>query len=429
MSNIMKHFETLTKIPHCSKAAGNMTEFLTNFARNRGYTVEVDGHKNILAKKGKPVICLQSHYDMVCVGRAPDIKTRVKDGWMDAEDSSLGADNGIGVAMMMEIMETGEETELLFTADEEVGLIGATHLDFTLDSKYMLNLDSEDEGEVYIGCAGGADITATKTYNSVEGEGEWYEITIDGLPGGHSGLAIHKNIPSSVKLICEYLLNNGVEEIHSLEAGERRNTIPKSAKAIVRSIKALEDTETVKAKKTSKGAFVAKSCAELLETLNDFRHGVWSFNEELGIPEASINLAIVSLQPNGNSTVTCAARGMSTESLKDITEKSSAHFESKGHKSMPEYKYPAWTPEISHFTEKAGKEIEAVFGSKEYKAVHAGLECGLIAERYPEILFASIGPNIRNAHTTRETVEINSVEKTFKAVKAIVEGVNALRGN
>ena len=131
MSAIIEHFKTLTKIPHCSKEADKLLEYLSLFAEERGYVVRIDSAKNILISKGSPKLCLQAHYDMVCMGKAPNIETYEEDGWMKARDSSLGADNGIAIAMMMSLMDEGEELEFLLTSDEEIGLIGANALSFT----------------------------------------------------------------------------------------------------------------------------------------------------------------------------------------------------------------------------------------------------------------------------------------------------------
>ena len=144
MSAIIQHFQTLTQIPHCSKEADKLLAFLVDFAKERDYTVEVDGVKNIFISKGLPTLCLQAHYDMVCMGKAPVLETYVEDGWMRAKDSSLGADNGMAIAMMMQLMDEGLDLEFLFTSDEEIGLIGANEVAFNLKSMYMLNLDSED---------------------------------------------------------------------------------------------------------------------------------------------------------------------------------------------------------------------------------------------------------------------------------------------
>ena len=145
MSAIIQHFETLTQIPHCSKEADQLLEFLVDFAKERDYAVEVDEVKNIFITKGVPKLCLQAHYDMVCMGKAPMIETYVEEGWMKAKESSLGADNGMAIAMMMQLMDQNMDLEFLLTSDEEIGLIGANEVAFDLKSQYMLNLDSEDE--------------------------------------------------------------------------------------------------------------------------------------------------------------------------------------------------------------------------------------------------------------------------------------------
>ena len=240
MSEIIEHFKTLTQIPHCSKEADKLLDFLVAFAKERDYSVEVDEIKNIYIYKGNPTLCLQAHYDMVCMGKAPVIETYVEEGIMRAKDSSLGADNGIAIAMMMQCMDEGRELEFLLTSDEEIGLIGANEVAFNLKSKYMLNLDSEDEAEVYIGCAGGADITAFKQDEFVEGKGICYEVAVKGLVGGHSGVDIDKGIPSAIKVLGKYLVENDVTQLASMVAGERRNSIPANAVAIVRSEKVLE---------------------------------------------------------------------------------------------------------------------------------------------------------------------------------------------
>jgi dipeptidase D len=245
MSKIIEYFQTLTQIPHCSKEAEKLLIFLVEFAQKRDYYVEVDEVMNIYIHKGISSLCLQAHYDMVCMGKAPEIETYMEEGWMKAEDSSLGADNGMAIAMMMVLMDEGIELEFLLTSDEEIGLIGANEVAFGLKAKYMLNLDSEDEAEVYIGCAGGADITAFIEDSYVQGNGSCYEVAVKGLVGGHSGVDIDKDIPSAIKVLGRYLVENSVTQLASIYAGERRNSIPSNAVAIVRSKDKLESSGDV----------------------------------------------------------------------------------------------------------------------------------------------------------------------------------------
>ncbi|MGC9351484.1 MAG: M20/M25/M40 family metallo-hydrolase [Sulfurovum sp.] len=421
MSAIIEHFKTLTQIPHCSKEADKLMEFLVDFGKQRGYEVEVDETKNILIRKGSPKLSLQAHYDMVCMGRAPKIETYVENGLMKAKESSLGADNGMAIAMMMVLMDKGEELEFLITADEEIGLIGANALAFDLKSSYMLNLDSEDEAEVYIGCAGGVDITASKEDVYTDGIGECYEVAVKGLVGGHSGVDIDKGIPSAIKVLGAYLSEEGVTQLVSLYAGERRNSIPANAVAIVRSEKPLEDRGDVTVRVLNESPKVLKEGAQAIALIDAFKHGVHRQNEQLGIPDTSINLAIITSDEKGGLLIETSARAMSSEGLKEISDETVELFRTYGFEVKLEDKYPSWKPEVNTFTEQVSEEVKKVFGKSKMMAIHAGLECGVIAEKYPQMKFASIGPTIRYPHSTREEVDLKSVEETFEVLLGVVE--------
>lgn len=423
MSEIIEHFKTLTQIPHCSKLADRLFEFLVDFAENRGYSVEVDQTKNIYIYKGEPALCLQAHYDMVCVGKAPHLETYIEEGWMKARESSLGADNGMAIAMMMQLMDEGQELEFLLTSDEEIGLIGANHVAFELKGSYMLNLDSEDEAEVYIGCAGGADITAFKDDSYVEGRGTCYEVAVKGLPGGHSGVDIDKGIPSAIKVLGAYLAEHDVTQLASIYAGERRNSIPANAVAIVRSETALENSGDVTVRVLNEAPAVLKEGAKMIELVHAFKHGVRAMNASFNIPDVSINLAIITADEKGGVKVETSARAMEADALDSLTQETAAMFKGYGFRVEVEDKYPAWKPDISAFTELVSKEIKGVFGKTKMMAIHAGLECGVIAEKYPQMKFASIGPTIRYPHSTREAVDLESVERTYQVVKNILKAV------
>lgn len=423
MSEILKHFETLTQIPHCSKEADKLLEFLVDFARNRDYTVEVDEVKNIFITKGLPNLCLQAHYDMVCMGKAPRIETYEEDGWMKARDSSLGADNGMAIAMMMQLMDENVDLEFLLTSDEEIGLIGANQVAFNLNSQYMLNLDSEDEAEVYIGCAGGVDITASKQDTYMDGSGDCYEVAVKGLSGGHSGVDIDKGIPSAIKVLGAYLAENQVTQLASLYAGERRNSIPANAVAIIYSEGELEDTEIVKVRELSEKPQVLKEGEKTLAMIDAFKHGVHTQNKELGIPDTSINLAIINTDEKGGIVIENSARAMEAEKLDALSSETVDFLKAYGFEVVLEDKYPAWKPDVTDFTELVCQEIKEVFGRSKMMAIHAGLECGVIAEKYPEIKFASIGPTIRYPHSTREMVKLESVEDTYQVLKNIIQSV------
>ena len=418
MSLIIQHFEKLTSIPHCSREAGKLLDYLCDFARERGYEVQVDEVKNILISKGTPKLCLQAHYDMVCIGRAPQIETYEEDGWMMAKESSLGADNGMAIAMMMQLMDEGAELELLLTSDEEIGLIGANALSFTLRSKYMLNLDSEDEGEVYIGCAGGADIVASKPYALIGDERPAYRVSVSGLSGGHSGVDIDKGIPNALKLLAGYLKDKSIGLV-SIEGGERRNSIPASAFAIIKRDEILQGNELVSVEKIKCDDPVLYGGNEIIDLMKGFSHGVQEINGKFKIPERSINLAIVSTK-DGFCRIQSSTRAMSVEGLTQISGETLFFFESYGFDVALEDKYPSWKPEVNSFTELVSGCMEEIFGESKMMAIHAGLECGVIGEKYPSIKLASIGPTIRYPHSTREKVKIKSVEKTFSVLKRII---------
>lgn len=423
MSPIIEHFQTLTQIPHCSKEADKLLDFLVNFAKERSYTVEVDEVKNIYIYKGDPAVCLQAHYDMVCMGKAPVLETYVEEGWMKAKDSSLGADNGMAIAMMMQLMDEGKDLEFLLTSDEEIGLIGANEVAFDLKSQYMLNLDSEDEAEVYIGCAGGVDITASRQDVYLDAKGQCYEVAVKGLVGGHSGVDIDKGIPSAIKVLGTYLRENEVDQLASIYAGERRNSIPANAVAIIYSRKVLEDTDMVKVRALAETPKIFKEGAKTIAMIDAFKHGVHAQNEELGIPDVSINLAIITADEKGGLLVETSARAMGAEKLELLSSETMEFFKFYGFEVALEDKYPAWKPDVTDFTNLVSAQMKEVFGRTKLMAIHAGLECGVIAEKYPDMKFASIGPTIRYPHSTREMVDIASVERIYTVVKNIIKFV------
>ncbi|RUM63354.1 MAG: aminoacyl-histidine dipeptidase [Sulfurospirillum sp.] len=419
---VLEYFSQLTQIPHCSHRSEKLKKFLIDFARMHGYDVQTDAAGNILASKGAPKLCLQAHYDMVCVGKAPDIVLHEEDGWWYAQDSSLGADNGIAIAMMMALMEEGVVCEYLFTADEEVGLIGANALQFPLQSRYMLNLDSEDEAEVYIGCAGGVDIFAQKIYETVSCEQDFYEITVSKLPGGHSGVEIHKDIPNAIKLFADYCADREVL-VSFIEGGERINAIPVHCRAIVASRKELSSVRDIDVKKISGTYPVIRESENLLKLLREIPHGVLSWNEKLDIPDKSLNLATISLK-EGICKIATSARAMDQEGLQSAEEKIKTLFTSFGYSVKSEGKYPAWEPEVNDFSKIVCEKMQEVYASCAYKAIHAGLECAVISDLYPDIKIASIGPNIRSPHSSHESVEIASVKKIYQVVKKIVNAIS-----
>ena len=420
LSKIIEYFISLSKIPHCSKNTNKLRDFLADFGKKYEYEVSIDSVNNILIKKGNPKLTLQAHYDMVCVGDAPNIEIYEENGYLKAKNSSLGADNGMAIAMMMALMEDGYEIEFLFTSDEEIGLIGANGVDFELNSKYMLNLDSEEEGEICIGCAGGVDIKATKTLKKVSNNQNCFEVSLLDLPGGHSGVDIDKDIPNAIFELAKFLKDKDIK-IADFSGGERTNSIPANAKAIIVCDKNQINEDKFLVKEAKKCGYYYDE--DILSIVSNFKHGVLDFDKSLGIPNISQNLAILAIVDDELS-IEVSIRAMSMDDLDKTSEETSKYFKQFGLSVERKDKYPAWKPEMNDFVKDIEKIMHKEIGRSEIKAIHAGLECGVLKQRYPHIDFASIGPTIYFPHSKQEMIEINSIHSTFKVVKRIIEKFN-----
>jgi|GEM_PF-199808 len=432
---VLELFKKLTTIPHCSGNSEQLQNFIVNWAKSRDYIVKVDKAGNILAthrsvqlnKKriGKgtnrlnrnkigdqplttpsfnktlpiPSLALQAHYDMVCVGTAPKIELIQQNGWIGGKNSSIGADNGLGVAIMLTFMELFPKLEYLFTADEEIGLVGATNLDLKLQSPYLLNLDGADE-QVYIGSAGGGTFKIDFPIKREKKRGSRATLSLTGLPGGHSGEDIHRPIPNPIK----ELLKMGLELV-SIRGGERENSIPQWCKSQIYIPEGEEEIEVI--------------TSSFNQFLNSLPHGVVQFDTTYQIPSQSINLAIVE-----DGKITLSFRGNSPEELEEVETYIINHLEKfrpLGIQWKVEGRYPAWKPTISQLsqllTEKVGISP---------KVIHAGLECGVLSKKFPNLQIASYGPKIENLHSTGERFFIPSL---YRAVQLIGEVAMELGGN
>jgi len=426
---VIEHFKKICTIPHCSGDTSKLHRYITDIAKKNGYHVVTDGSKNIVCYKEKRVLALQCHYDMVCIGDAPDISLIEEKNILKAKNSSLGADNGIGIAMMLTLIEEGVELEYVFSADEEIGLIGAKAFDIELQAKYMINIDSETEGDVYIGCAGGVDIPASIVidFEDAPKDLDWFEVSVDGLPGGHSGIDIDKNIPNAIKILASWLHEHRANLAH-IEGGERRNSIARHAKAVV----ALDRNSDIKKfdnvtieKISAHNRYLLQS-ETIINMLHSFQHGVRDFNNELNVVHSSINLAQI-FTKNGSIDIILTARSMDDTSLKNLayeTENFLAHYHFT---SKQEEYYPAWKPEINSFSENILSIMKKSFESAELKAMHAGLECAIFKDKFPAMQIVSIGPNIFFPHSDSEYVELNSVKKVYKSLKEIIAHFQTLQ--
>lgn len=495
------YFEQICSIPHCSYQAQKLGEFLLEFSKSRGFDTKIDENFNIHAIKGKPKICLQAHYDMVCVGEAPKIELENDGEFLSAKNSTLGADNGIGLAIIMDIMDEAQDLEVLFTSDEEVGLIGANAFAGEICAPALLNLDSEDDSEVIIGCAGGllaefrrefepsklglgelfsssvsehfgtgllfnesSHSTSAKncTQNSSNLNANYYELSCEGLEGGHSGMQIAKNIPNAIKELAHFTKNHGAN-ILAISGGDRDNAIPTWAKALVSASSELQSKGLVKAKKLdllgAKELF-AKLCDDDLKNpiimkansadftrrensrnsriplLNDFLlalpHGVLGWDEGLGLPKTSANLAIVrtSLTSKDENariafSVQIYARSSSQEELAKLKNSYEAISELAGFQSSFGASSMPWEPEQSEFATSVLNALQKYRPNAKITAIHAGLECGCLSAKMKQkgkkLVACSIGPNISGAHTINERCEIKSAQIIAQVVRDVLK--------
>ena len=495
------YFEHICSIPHCSYQAQKLGEFLLEFSKSRGFDTKIDESFNIHAIKGKPKICLQAHYDMVCVGEAPKIELENDGEFLSAKNSTLGADNGIGLAIIMDIMDEAQDLEVLFTSDEEVGLIGANAFAGEICAPALLNLDSEDDSEVIIGCAGGllaefrrefepcelglgelfsssvsehfgtgllsnesSHSTSAEncTQNSSNLNANYYELSCEGLEGGHSGMQIAKNIPNAIKELAHFAKNHGAN-ILAMSGGDRDNAIPTWAKALVSASSKLESKGLVKAKKLdllgAKELF-AKLCDDDLKNtiimkansadftrrensknsriplLNDFLlalpHGVLGWDEGLGLPKTSANLAIVrtSLTSKDENariafSVQIYARSSSQEELAKLKNSYEAISELAGFQSSFGASSMPWEPEQSEFATSVLTALQKYRPDAKITAIHAGLECGCLSAKMKQkgkkLVACSIGPNISGAHTINERCEIKSAQIIAQVVRDVLK--------
>ena len=493
------YFEQICSIPHCSYQAQKLGEFLLEFSKSRGFDTKIDESFNIHAIKGKPKICLQAHYDMVCVGEAPKIELENDGEFLSAKNSTLGADNGIGLAIIMDIMDEAQDLEVLFTSDEEVGLIGANAFAGEICAPALLNLDSEDDSEVIIGCAGGllaefrrefepcelglgelfsssvsehlstgllsnesSHSTSAKncTQNSSNLNANYYELSCEGLEGGHSGMQIAKNIPNAIKELAHFAKNHGAN-ILAISGGDRDNAIPTWAKALVSASSKLQSKGLVKAKKldllgakelfaklcdddlknpiimkSNSADFTRNSRNSRIPLLNDFLlalpHGVLGWDEGLGLPKTSANLAIVrtSLTSKDENariafSVQIYARSSSQEELAKLKNSYEAISELAGFQSSFGASSMPWEPEQSEFATSVLNALQKYRPNAKITAIHAGLECGCLSAKMKQkgkkLVACSIGPNISGAHTINERCEIKSAQIIAQVVRDVLK--------
>jgi dipeptidase D len=472
---LWSHFDGIRRIPRPSKHEEKVAAHVEDWARGKGYEVVKDAAGSMVVKvpasPGKeksPTVILQGHLDMVCEKNSDvafdfmkdPIDVRVDGDWVKARGTTLGADNGIGVATAMAVAEDPDVVhgplEILCTVDEETGLTGAKALDPSiLTGRVMLNLDSEEDATVYFGCAGGADAVTTLTVarrraslGSVP-----VKVAVKGLKGGHSGVNIIENRGNAVKLMNRILLaavEKGIElDLVSLDGGSKHNAIPREAFARCRvpkgSVEALRAViDEVEAEFQEEFGSIDPDLEILLEQPDDddemrqvlnqhardrvlhllraLPHGVISMSRDVpGLVETSNNVAIVETGRDAVRIVT-SHRSSVMPALFAVQEQVRSATHLAGGEVQEEEAYPGWKPNPDSPVVKLTLDVyEELFGKRPaLRAIHAGLECGLLIDKLPGLDAVSIGPEVRNAHSPDEMVQISSVQRFYAHLKALL---------
>lgn len=469
------NFEDICMVPRPSKKEGKIIAFLEEFARKNDLDFKKDEVGNILiirnASPGfetKPVIILQTHMDMVCEKNSDvvhdfdndTIKPYVDGEWVTAGVTTLGADCGVGMAAQLALLTDKDlkagKIECLFTVDEETGLTGAFAMKAGfLSGSILLNLDSEDEGTLYIGCAGGADTVADFGYIRKEVPKNFFpvKIKISGLMGGHSGGDIHEGRGNANKILARFLfqsLNKYDLKLSSISGGNLRNVIAREAEAVVlipsdkkeslvvdsniyksditNEIGRLEKELKMDLGTTDMPDFVIdEDCTKrLINSLFICPHGVQAMSLRMpGIVETSTNLASVKMKDGNIIQVTTSQRSEIESAKFNICNIVESIFVNAGAVVRHSDGYPGWTPEPdSEILKHTVNSYRKLFGNEPVvKSIHAGLECGLFKEKYPHLDMVSFGPTITGAHSPAERIEISTVEKFWRLLLDVVSNV------
>jgi dipeptidase D len=471
--SLWNHFADLNAVPRPSKMEERVRAFMVEFGKSLQLEVIEDAIGNVIMRKpatpgmeDRKSIILQSHLDMVHQKNndtdfdflTQGIQMIVEGDIIKANGTTLGADNGIGVASIMAVLSSSDiahpAIEALFTIDEETGMTGAMELDKNiLKSTILLNLDTEEDDEIDIGCAGGVDVTATKSYllESLSDDYISKKITVKGLNGGHSGMDIIKGLGNANKMITrliDAMQKKGAVHFQSLHGGSLRNAIPREAVAVVSLLKndwetilhtfnnckealldeysSLEENLLITIEAADNDKVLTKEDSRsMVYALLGIYNGVYRMSPAIkGLVETSNNLARIKLE-NGDLQIACLTRSSVKSSKTDLSSSivaimKLAHMETKlsGH-------YPGWQPNAnSAMLDIAKAKYTELFDHEpRVEACHAGLECGLLGERYPGLDMISFGPNIRRAHSPDEYVEIKSVQKFWKLLLAIMKEI------
>lgn len=474
---VFEQFAKINAIPRPSKKEEKMIEYLRQFGESRGLETKVDETGNVLIRKnatkgmeGRPTIILQSHMDMVCE-KLPEvnidfekdpIQTYVDGEWMKAKGTTLGADDGIGCAIELAILDSDNiehgPIECVFTRDEETGLTGAEGMKAGfMTGSMLINLDSEDEGQIFVSCAGGRNTTATFTYTKEQAPESYFFIkaSLKGLIGGHSGDDINKKRANAVKILARFLYQTqeryGIR-LASFNAGRLHNAIPRDG--IIVFAVPIDKKEQVRADwnifttdveeeyhVTEKNMeFSMESCepesvlplnvsTRLIQALQAVDNGVFAMcqDEEIAwLVETSNNVASI-VTTDENVVIVASQRSNVMSALDNQAATVKAVFQLAGADVVQGEGYPAWKMRAdSKLTALTVETYKKLFGKDpKVLGIHAGLECGLFSEKYPDLDMVSFGPTLRGVHSPDERLHIPTVEMVWNHLLAILKNVNA----
>lgn len=475
---VFEIFDQITKIPRPSKKEEKIRQYILDFAKEHGIEAHADKIGNVILRKGAtpghenaPTVILQGHMDMVCESDDKSfdfennpIETIVDGEWVRANGTTLGADNGIGVAAALAILTDDTlvhgPLEALITMDEETGMTGANNLEKgELTGSILINLDSEDDAEIFVGCAGGIDTVATFNYKRSFAPVDFHYFKLDvrdGL-GGHSGGDIHLGRANANKLISRFLFNlmqaHDEVSVAEIDGGNLRNAIPRAAHVVFgvhssrkenvriafnkyvadieNEYKGLETTLKLTLDSVDKPDFTIDSATSrnLIMALYSAPHGVQSWCRDMeNLVETSTNLASVKMAANDKILVTTSQRSCVDSRKYDIANQVEALFLLAGAEVQHGDGYPAWTPNLdSPIMKMASDAYEELYGVKPaVKGIHAGLECALFQQNYPELDMVSFGPTLRDVHSPSERMHIPAVERFYQQLRRTLEKVAAL---
>ncbi len=460
--NVLRFFEELCAIPHGSGNTAAASDWAVDFAKTRGLRHRRDEAGNVVIWKDAspgyedhPAVMLQGHLDMVCVADAgvdhdftrEGLELTVDGDWLKARGTTLGGDDGIAVAMAMAVLDDDAiphpPLEAVLTVDEEIGLLGATALDCSdLKSKYLLNIDSEAEGILTVGCAGGARCDLHLSLPAEDVSGDVFTLSVSGLPGGHSGAEIHKNIPNANRALAQCLIGLPGVRLISLHGGEQDNAIPGQAEARVllpaggadgADVEDLFRKALAGCSEAPNGSCTLReigggSCKALspedsrraLELILSAPNGVQAMEPDLpGQVRTSLNLGILRLE-EGALRLTWSVRSSAAAEKEALVEKLKAL--SDGASFTRRGDYPAWEYRkdsplrdtmVAVFKEQYGREPKV-------ETIHAGLECGILTAKMPDLDAVSFGPDLVDIHTPRERASISSLQRTWAYLVAVL---------